>query len=139
MDIYLKEHLIGTDFFFDTVVENNDIKKDDSYITASILSIFTDASKRQIGTQIDGKTVGNKEYNLDKLSDENIKKNEEGLREALQWLLDDEVVSKIDIVSIKNGNRLDRTITFHTNNENKDNLIYSLDDKFSILTWRVWY
>lgn len=134
MDIYLQEHIIGTDFFFDTVVENNDTKQDDSYITASILSIFTDASKRQIGTQIDGKTVGNREYHLDKLSDENIKKNEDGLRESLQWLIDDGIVSNIGITSAKSGNRLDRTITFHTNNENKDNLIYSLDENLNILT-----
>jgi len=134
MDIYLQDHIIGTDFFFDTAVENNDTKKDDSYITASILSIFTDASKRQIGTQIDGKTVGNKEYHLEKLSDENIKKNENGLREALQWLIDDGIVNKIDILSVKNGNRLDRTIIFYGNNENKDNLIYSLDENLNILT-----
>ena len=134
MDIYLQEHIIDSEFFFDSVVENNDIKRDDSYITASILCIFTDASKKQIGTQIDGKVLGNREYHLDKLSDENIKKNEDGLRDSLQWLIDDGIVNKIDIISIKIGNRLDRTITFHTSKENKDNLIYSLDENLNILT-----
>ncbi len=133
-DIYLTKKDLETDILFDIVEKDNDILKDDSYLTASILCIFTDASTHQIGEQIDGSTIGNKEYHIEKLSDENIKKNEDGIRESLQWLLDDEIVSKIDIESIKHGNRLDRKITFTTNKGTKDNLIYSLDEKLNILT-----
>ena len=132
-DIYVKKQDLETDFFFDLVVENNDLQRDDTYLTASLMSIFTDASQKQIGEQIDGKTVGNKEYNLNKLSTENIKAYEEGLRDALQWLLDDKIVTKIEIETEKKGNRLDVKISFTTDAENKDNLIYSLDESMQLL------
>lgn len=132
-DIYLKKQDIELDLLFDLVVENNDLQKDNTYITASLLSIFTDGSQRQIGTQIDGKTLGNKNYNVDKLSVENIKDYESGLLEALQWLLDDRIVTNISIETEKTGNRLDIKITFTTDSENEDNLIYSLDENLEIL------
>lgn len=132
-DIYLKKQDIELDLLFDLVVENNDLQKDNTYVTASLLSIFTDAGQRQIGTQIDGKTLGNKNYNIDKLSDDNIKDYENGLLEALQWLLDDRIVTNIEISTEKIGNRLDIKITFTTDSENEDNLIYSLDENLEIL------
>jgi len=132
-DIYLKKQDLELDLLFDFVVENNDLQKDNTYITASMLSIFTDASQRQIGTQIDGKILGNKNYNVDKLSDDNIKDYESGLLEALQWLLDDRIVTNIEILTEKAGNRLDIKITFTTDSENSDNLIYSLDENLEIL------
>lgn len=132
-DIYIKKQDVELDLLFDMVVENNDVKRDDSYVTASLLSIFTDASKRQIGTQIDGQTLGNKEYNVDKLSQENIKAYQDGLKKSLQWLIDDKIVKAISISAEKKGNRLDVRITFTTDSENDDNLIYSLDEQLSIL------
>jgi len=134
-DLYLKKEDLELDLLFDLVVEDNDVEKDDTYITASLLSIFTDASKPQIGTQIDGQILGNTEYNLNKLSEENIKAYEDGLRVALQWLLDDKIVAKIEISTEKDGNRLNIQITFTTDSENQDNLIYSLDEKLEILSW----
>ena len=134
-DIYLKKQDLETDLLFDLVVENNDVQKDNTYITASLLSIFTDASQRQIGTQIDGQILGNKEYNLDKLSDENIKNYENGLKESLQWLLDDRIVTKIVIFTEKIGNRLNIQIIFTTDSENEDNLKFSLDENLEILDW----
>lgn len=133
MDIYLKKEDIEQDLIFDLAIENNSAKSDNTYLTASLMSIFTDASKPQIGTQIDGKVLGNTEYNIDKLSQENIKKYEKGLRASLKWLLDDKIVTKIDIFTEKTGNRLDVSITFTTDSENSDNLKYSLDEKFEIL------
>ena len=132
-DIYLKKEDIERDLIFDLAIENNSAKSDNTYLTASLMSIFTDASKPQIGTQIDGKVLGNTEYNIDKLSQENIKKYEKGLRASLKWLLDDKIVTKIDIFTEKTGNRLDVSITFTTDSENSDNLKYSLDEKFEIL------
>ena len=132
-DLYLKKEDLELDLLFDLVVEDNDVQKDDTYITASLLSIFTDASQAQIGTQIDGQILGNTEYNLNKLSEENIKAYEDGLRVALQWLLDDKIVTKIEISTEKDGNRLNVAITFTTDSENQDNLIYSLDEKLEIL------
>ena len=132
-DIYLKKQDLETDLLFDLVVENNDLQRDNTYVTASLLSIFTDASQRQIGTQIDGKILGNKNYNVDKLSADNIKDYESGLLEALQWLLDDRIVTNIEIETEKIGNRLNIKITFTTDLENEDNLIYSLDENLEIL------
>lgn len=133
MDIYLKKEDIEQDLIFDLAIENNSAKSDNTYLAASLMSIFTDASKPQIGTQIDGKVLGNTEYNIDKLSQENIKKYEKGLRASLKWLLDDKIVTKINIFTEKTGNRLDVSITFTTDSENSDNLKYSLDEKFEIL------
>lgn len=133
MDLYLKKQDIELDLLFDLVVENNDIQRDNTYLTASLLSIFTDASKPQIGTQIDNQTLGNKNYNIDKLSQENIKLYEDGLRESLQWLLDDSIVTNIQISTSKKGNSLEVIITFTTDDENEDNLIYSLDENMDIL------
>ncbi len=131
MDIYLRKEYLEA--IFDIFVENNDIELDDTYLTASMLSIFTDGSKRQIGTQIDGGTLGNKAYHIDKLSDEKIKGYREGLYECLNWLILDKIVTNIDIITEKNGNRLNVAITFTTDDENQDNLKYSLDEKMSIL------
>jgi len=135
-DLYLKKEDLELDLLFDLVVQDNDVEKDDTYITASLLSIFTDASKPQIGTQIDGQILGNTEYNLNKLSEENIKAYEDGLRVALQWLIDDKIITKLEISTEKDGNRLNIQITFTTDSENQDNLIYSLDEKLEIL-WLI--
>ena len=133
-DLYLKKEDLELDLLFDLVVEDNDVEKDDTYITAALLSIFTDASKPQIGTQIDGQILGNKEYNLNKLSEENIKAYEDGLKVALQWLIDDKIVTKIEISTEKDGNRLNIKITFTTDSGNQDNLIYSLDESLELLS-----
>ncbi len=133
MDIYLEKKDLEVDLLFDMVVENNDIKSDPTYITASLLCIFTDASQKQIGTQIDGKILGNLNYNVDKLSQENVKAYEDGLKSALQWLIDDSIVRNIAILTQKQGNRLDVSITFTTDTDNKDNLIFSLDQELDIL------
>ncbi len=132
-DIYLKKQDVEQDLLFDLVIDNNNTESDNTYLTASLLSIFTDASQRQIGTQIDGKILGNKHYNIDKLSQENIKMYEQGLRDALKWLITDNIVTKNDIATQKQGNRLDVQITFTTDKENSDNLIFSLDENFEIL------
>ena len=66
MDLWVKKIDLENNIVFDLVLENNYLRKDDSYLTASLLSIFTDGSKRQIGTQIDGDILGNKNYNIDK-------------------------------------------------------------------------
>lgn len=132
-DIYLKKEDIELDLLFDIVVENNDIKKDNTYVTAALLSIFTDASKKQIGTQIDGKILGNKNYNIEKLSVDGIKEYEDGLKEALQWVIDDGIVKSITISTEKIGNALGVEIIFITDKDNQDNLIYSLDQNLEIL------
>ena len=132
-DIYLKKQDVELDLLFDIVVENNDIQRDNTYLTASLMSIFTDANQKQIGTQIDGKVLGNVNYNVDKLSNDNVKAYEDGLKTALKWLLDDKIVTKIDISTDKIGNRLNVQITFTTDDENEDNLIFSLDESMEIL------
>ena len=132
-DIFLKKEDLEDDLLFDIVVDNNDLVKDDTYITASLISIFTDASQPQIGTQIDGKTLGNENYNIDKLSQENIKAYEDGILKATQWLIDDSIVTNIIVETEKVGNRLNVKIVFTTDSENEDNLIYSLDESLELL------
>ena len=132
-DLYLKKKDVVLYIIIDIGVEDNDVEKDDKDITASILTIFSDVSKPQIGTQMDGQILGNTEYNLNKLSEENIKAYEDGLRVALQWLLDDKIITKLEISTEKIGNRLNVQITFTTDSENQDNLIYSLEEKLEIL------
>ena len=133
MDLYIKKEDLETDIYFDAVLSSNDLKKDSSYVTASLMCIFTDGSKNQIGTQIDGKVFGNKNYNIDKLSVENIKNYEDGLYECLQWLIDDKIVSSIFIETKKVSNILKVNISFTTDSKNNDNLIFSLDENLSIL------
>lgn len=132
-DWYLKKSDIDSDIMFDLVVQNNDIKTDDSIVTATIISIFTDASLPQIGEQIDGKVLGNKNYTLDKLSTEGIKAYEEGILESIQWLIEDGVLSGTTISTEKQGNALLINLTLTVDAENEINLIYSLDEKLEIL------
>jgi len=133
MDIYVKKQDLESDIFFDAIVSNNTLQKDDTYITSSLMCIFTDGSKNQIGTQIDGSVLGNKNYNIKKLSVENIKNYEDGILECLQWLIDDEIVSAIEIETEKSGNLLKVRIVFNGNDESSDNLIFSLDENLDIL------
>jgi len=133
MDIYVKKQDLESDIFFDAIVSNNTLQKDDTYITSSLMCIFTDGSKNQIGTQIDGSILGNKNYNIKKLSVENIKNYEDGILECLQWLIDDEIVSTIEIETEKSGNLLKVRIVFNGNDESSDNLIFSLDENLDIL------
>ena len=59
-DIYLNNSNIDfIDTFFDVEVDGNNLVTDDTLRTATLISIFTDASIPQIGTQIDGNTYGN--------------------------------------------------------------------------------
>jgi phage gp46-like protein len=133
-DIFLnKENLDNVDIFFDLELDGNDLKRDDTILTATLISIFTDASKPQIGTQIDGNTLGNPYYNIDKLSEENIKLYVSGLYQALQWLIDDEVVTSVDIKTEKQGNRLNIVINFKVGSENDVNIIFNLDENMEIL------
>jgi len=133
MDIYVKKQDLESDIFFDAIVSDNSLEKDDTYITASLMCIFTDGSKKQIGTQIDGSILGNKNYNIKKLSVENVKNYEDGILESLEWLIDDEIVTTIEIETEKSGNLLKVRIVFNGNSESENNLIYSLDENLDIL------
>ncbi len=133
MDLYIKKENLETDIIFDMVVIGNDVQRDSSYLTASLLSIFTDASKHQIGTQIDGSIVGNENYNISKLSEDNIKSYRLGIIKALKWLIADKIVSNYDVIVEKIGNRLNVEITFKKIDDSTDSLKYSLDEKFELL------
>jgi len=133
-DIYLtKKDLDEIDIFFDIGLDGNNLIQDDSIRTATLISIFTDGSKPQVGKQIDGKILGNKYYNINKLSQDNVKLYTQGLYDALQWLIDDSIVNNIDIINEKIGNRLNTVITFTLDSENTINVIFNLDEKMNIL------
>ena len=132
-DISVSKKDFDTDIAFDMVLDGNDLDRDKTIVTATLLSIFTDGTQKQIGTQIDGKIYGNQSYNLDKLSNENIKAYKTGLENCLQWLIDDEIVSTIDIETENNGNYIGVAITFDINERNSTNIIYNLDTNYEFL------
>ena len=119
---YLHYHLVVNNWVTDNTIR-----------TATLISIFTDASITQIGTQIDGNTIGNKHYNISKLSLENIKLYEKGLNDSLNWLILDKIVEKIGIITEKKGNSLLVEITFTLDSENETNVIFNLDEQMNIL------
>ncbi|MDA0778786.1 MAG: hypothetical protein O3C19_06970, partial [Bacteroidetes bacterium] len=102
-------------------------------LTATLIAIFTDGSKPYIGTAINGVAIGNKQYHIDKLSESNIKLFEQGLRDSLQFLIDDGIVSSNKIITEKIGNRLNIEITQIIDEENSNNLKFSLDEKMEIV------
>ena len=133
-DIYLNNSNIDfIDTFFDIEVDGNGLVTDNTLRTATLISIFTDASIPQIGTQIDGNTYGNKYYNINKLSEDNIKLYKKGLKDSLNWLIVDKIVEKLDIITDKKSNSLLIEITFTLDSENKTNIIYNLDEQMQIM------
>lgn len=133
-DIYIKKEDLGkVDLFFDLEVVNSDIVRDDSILTATIISIFTDGSKKQISELIDDKKLGNEEYSLSRLSDENIRKYEKGLEKSLKWLIEDELAEKITATCKKQGNRLNTIINIRLNDRTEHNIIYNTDNNMEIL------
>ena len=133
-DIYLNNSNIDfIDTFFDIEVDENNLATDDTLRTATLISIFTDASIPQIGTQIDDNTYGNKYYNINKLSQDNIKLYEKGLKDSLNWLIVDKIVEKLDIIVENKNNSLLVEIIFTLDSENNTNVIFSLDEKMQIM------
>ena len=133
-DIYLNNSNIDfIDTFFDIEIDGNGLATDNTLRTATLLSIFTDASIPQIGTQIDGNTYGNKYYNINKLSQDNIKLYEKGLKDSLNWLIVDKIVEKLDIIIEKKNNSLVIEITFTLDSENETNVIFNLDEQMQIM------
>jgi len=133
MDIYVKKEDLETDIAFDIIISNNDLLTDDTIVTATLMSILTDGSRLQIGTQIDGKIVGNPYYNIEKLSEINVKNYKLGLEQSLKWLIDSKIVQKITVEVQKKSNILLVNITLLTEKENDLNLIFSLDENLQIL------
>ena len=133
MDLYLKKQDLENGVIFDLMLENNDIKKDNTILTSTILSIFTDASKKNISEFIDNKIYGNKYYNINKLSEENIKLYKKGLQDSLNFLIEDNVVlsNNIDVKAI--NNKIYVTIEQILDNDNANNLKYSLDTNMELL------
>tara|TARA_R110001632_G_scaffold206876_1_gene330837 strand:- start:472 stop:888 length:417 start_codon:yes stop_codon:yes gene_type:complete len=133
-DIYLNNSNVAfIDTFFDIEVDGNGLVTDDTLRTATLISIFTDASIPQIGTQIDGNTYGNKYYNINKLSLDNIKLYQKGLKDCLNWLILDRIVEKLDIIVEKKSNSLLVEITFKLDSENTTNVIFNLDEQMQIM------
>jgi phage gp46-like protein len=133
MDLFLKKQDLENDIIFDLILENNDIKKDNTILTSTLLSIFTDASKTNISEFIDGEIYGNKYYNINKLSEDNIKLYKKGLEDALNFLIEDNIVisNNIDVKAI--NNKIYVTIEQILDDNNTNNLKYSLDTNMELL------
>lgn len=134
-DIYLNKTDLETDFYFDTVVTGNDLEKDNTILTATIISIFTDASKPYIGNVLNNSNIyGNKHYNIKKLSDDNIKLYEKGIKDSIKWLIDDGlVVSNEVVVTRVKSNMITVYINQFLEDDTSVNVIYSLDENMEIL------
>ena len=133
MDLFLKKEDLENDIIFDLMLENNDIKKDNTIMTSTLLAIFTDANKTNISEFIDGKIYGNKYYNINKLSENNIKLYKKGLEDALGFLIEDNIVlsNNIDVKAV--NNKIYVTIKQILDDNNTNNLKYSLDDNMELL------
>lgn len=133
MDLFLKKEDLEDDIIFDLILEDNDIKKDNTILASTLLSIFTDASKTNISEFIDGKLYGIKYYNINKLSEDNIKLYKKGLEDALNFLIEDNIVisNNIDVKAI--NNKIYVTIEQILDGNNSNNLKYSLDKNMELL------
>lgn len=132
-DLLLNKEDLTNDILFDMVLADNDIETDNSILTATLISIFTDGSKPYIGTALNGIIYGNEYYNINKLSATNIKLYEQGIRDSLQFLIDDGIVESNIVITEKIGNRLNVEITQVIDEENTNNLKYSLDEELEII------
>lgn len=132
-DLFLKKEDLNNDIFFDLVLDGNDIKQDDSILTATMIAIFTDGSKPYIGTALNDVVLGNPYLNIKKLTDENIKLYEKGIKDSIQFLIDDGIVKNNTVVIEKIGNRLNVEITQVIDEENTNNLKFSLDEQLEII------
>lgn len=133
MDLFLKKEDLENDIIFDLMLENNDIKKDNTILASTLLAIFTDASKTNISQFIDNNIYGNKYYNINKLSEDNIKLYKKGLEDALNFLIEDNIVinNNIDVKAI--NNKIYVTIEQILDDNNTNNLKYSLDTNMELL------
>ena len=133
MDLFLKKEDLENDIIFDLMLENNDIKTDNTILASTLLAIFTDGSKTNISQFIDNKFYGNKYYNINKLSEDNIKLYKKGLEDALNFLIEDNIVisNNIDVKAI--NNKIYVTIEQILDDNNTNNLKYSLDTNMELL------
>ena len=133
MDLFLKKEDLENDIIFDLMLENNDIKTDNTILASTLLAIFTDGSKTNISQFIDNKIYGNKYYNINKLSEGNIKLYKKGLKDALNFLIEDNIVisNNIDVKAI--NNKIYVTIEQILDDNNTNNLKYSLDTNMELL------
>tara|TARA_B110000858_G_C17798887_1_gene474058 strand:- start:799 stop:1224 length:426 start_codon:yes stop_codon:yes gene_type:complete len=132
-DLFLNKEDLNNDIIFDLLVENSDIKKDESILTTTLINIFTDGSKPYIGTALNGVVIGNKNYSINKLTVENIKLYEQGIKDSLQFLIDDNIVLSNSVETEKIGNRLNIKILQKIDKENVNNLKFSLDEQMEII------
>ncbi len=137
MDIYIKkqdlEKDILSDYFFDIAIANNDVITDKSIMTSCLMCIFTDNNRHQLGRYIDNVELGNRYYNLKKLTDENISNYQSGIKESLKWLIKDKVVLDIIVSSENQGNAIMTNIKITKIDKTELNFIYSLDTSLELL------
>ena len=133
-DLVLLKSNIDNFLTFDLELIMNDFQSDNSIYTATIISVFTDSSKPYIGDFLDNPIkLGNVNYNVDRLTPENVRLYKQGLEKSLQWLIDDNIVVSNNITVTKRSNKLDIIINQIVDTDNKLNLIYSLDQNLEIL------
>ena len=120
-------------FDADVALLNGDLTGGDDLATAVIISLFTWRRAKDDDTIPDGTTdrrgwwgdnlsdvqgdeIGSRLWLLtrEKITSETVAHAEEYAAEALQWLVDDKVASRVDVLAARNGiDRIDMTVTIY--------------------------
>ena len=126
----------GQTGFYDNKIADGDLMSANPLDTAVLISLFTwaRASEEEVeenapkygwwGDKVDADnqdSTGSKLYLLrrEKITDETIEKAKEYIRQALQWMIEDGVVSEININTIRNSannERVDAIVTLKRGN-----------------------
>jgi phage gp46-like protein len=127
-DFALESDAAGTDL----VIRDDDLASDDGLRTAVLLSLFTDRRAEEDDplpsedgdrrgwwadelAAVEGDRFGSRLWLLErsKRQEDVAPRAEEYAREALAWMLEDSVASKIDVVATVAGEALELSVTIH--------------------------
>lgn len=126
-------------FSADATISNGDLSGADPLGTAVIVSLFTwgrarpddilpddtDGRRGWWGdnfAEVEGDKIGSRLwiYARSKLTPETISGIKSAVSDALQWMIDDKIVEKIEVAAARNGlDRLDLSVTLFQGNGNK--------------------
>lgn len=131
----------------DFVLGNGDLERDEGLSTAVLVSLFTDRradiddefinnDRRgwwgDLVAEIEGDQIGSKIYLLDRLKaiEENIVKLQQYAYEALEWMLEDDVIAKIETDAYSYGPNSNKRLALKVKIYKSDgnNIAYKFDD-----------
>jgi phage gp46-like protein len=138
-DIKLKYNSDLMEYDIELEDGGSDLIRESGLETAIFISLFTDRRanaddklhndgefKGWWGDRLeDGDKIGSRLWLIDgKATQENIRKTEGYIKEALQWIIDDEVAAKFDVIVEHSGDRLDCEIKIYYADGTKESFKY---------------